>query len=86
MPRDLTTSEVALYPSLWCDRYVAMGDKYADGSWSFNIQRKPLVRWIWLGALGVAVAAMAGAIGKNKRVPTPPSAPTMIQRKNLRHA
>ena len=34
--------------------YIALGTELPDGSWGVRIQDKPLVRWVWLGALMMA--------------------------------
>ena len=36
------------------DLFVAMGEDLGDGAWSVRVQYKPLVRFIWLGALVMA--------------------------------
>ena len=33
------------------DFYVTLGEKLPDGTWAVRINDKPLVRWVWLGAL-----------------------------------
>ena len=33
------------------DLYVALGEALPDGSWSVRLNDKPLVRWVWFGAL-----------------------------------
>ena len=40
------------------DLFVALGDDLGEGSWSVRIQYKPLVRFIWLGALIMALGAL----------------------------
>ena len=37
------------------DLYVTLGEKLPDGSWAVRINDKPLVRWVWLGALLIAL-------------------------------
>ena len=37
------------------DLYVTLGEKLPDGSWAVRINDKPLVRWVWLGALMIAL-------------------------------
>jgi len=46
------------------DLFVAMGDPLGDGSWSMRLQYKPLVRFIWLGAL---IIALGGGISVTDR-------------------
>ncbi|MCZ6717093.1 MAG: hypothetical protein O6946_08515, partial [Gammaproteobacteria bacterium] len=38
--------------------FVALGDDLGNASWSLRIQFKPLVRFIWLGALVMAFGGM----------------------------
>ncbi|MCH8930895.1 MAG: heme lyase CcmF/NrfE family subunit [Proteobacteria bacterium] len=40
------------------DLFVALGDDLGNGSWSLRIQFKPLVRFIWLGALVMAFGGL----------------------------
>ena len=46
------------------DLFVAMGEDLGDGAWSMRVQYKPLVRFIWLGAL---VMALGGFIAITDR-------------------
>ncbi len=46
------------------DLFVAMGDDLGAGAWSVRIQYKPMVRFIWLGAL---VMALGGLIAISDR-------------------
>jgi cytochrome c-type biogenesis protein CcmF len=40
------------------DLFVAMGDDLGAGAWSMRIQYKPMVRYIWLGALIMALGGL----------------------------
>jgi cytochrome c-type biogenesis protein CcmF len=53
--RQMPMTEVAIEPGLTRDLYVALGEPLADGSWAVRIYYKPFVRWIWLGALCMAL-------------------------------
>ena len=46
------------------DLFVAMGEDLGDGAWSMRVQYKPMVRFIWLGAL---VMALGGALAISDR-------------------
>jgi cytochrome c-type biogenesis protein CcmF len=46
------------------DLFVAMGDDLGTGAWSMRIQYKPMVRYIWLGAL---IMALGGIIAVTDR-------------------
>ena len=50
------------------DIYVALGeDLESDGAWSLRIYVKPFVRWIWLGALLMALGGVVAALDKRYR-------------------
>ncbi|MFN9728507.1 heme lyase CcmF/NrfE family subunit [Acidovorax sp.] len=59
----MPTTEAAIDRNLWRDRYVSLGEPLAGEppQWRFRVAHKPLVSWIWLGAmfmgLGGALAA-----------------------------
>lgn len=44
-------TEAAIAPGLMRDLYVALGESLGGESWALRIYVKPLIRWIWLGAL-----------------------------------
>jgi cytochrome c-type biogenesis protein CcmF len=49
------TSETAIDRSIWRDLYVSLGDEVSDGAWTVRVYHKPLVNWIWGGALLMAI-------------------------------
>ncbi len=52
-------TEADIYPMVLRDIYVSMGEKITDdGGWAVRIYIKPMIRWMWFGALMM----MAGAI------------------------
>jgi len=46
------------------DLFVALGDQLGEGAWSVRVQYKPMIRFIWLGAL---VMALGGLIAISDR-------------------
>jgi len=55
-------TQVALRPGLTHDLYIAMGERLDDGqSWSMRVHIKPFVRWIWGGALLLAIGGLVSA-------------------------
>ncbi|MDF1725241.1 MAG: heme lyase CcmF/NrfE family subunit [Alcanivorax sp.] len=53
-------TEAAIDAGFWRDLYVAMGEPLDDGhAWAVRIYFKPGIRWIWLGAL---IMALGGAV------------------------
>jgi len=60
-----------------------MGNPLGANAWSMRIQYKPLVRYIWLGAIIMAIGGLLAATDRRYRVkvpvtagetPTPPAA------------
>jgi len=56
------------------DLFVAMGDPLGESAWSMRIQYKPLVRYIWLGALVMAIGGFIAATDRRYRVKVPATA------------
>ena len=61
-------TEAAIDPGFTRDLYVALGEPL-DGNdvWAVRIYYKPLVRWIWLGALVMALGGLVAATDKRYR-------------------
>jgi cytochrome c-type biogenesis protein CcmF len=49
------------------DLFAALGDDLGQGRWSFRLQYKPLIRFIWLGAILVALGGMVAAFDRRYR-------------------
>src|SRR6266487_1493887 len=49
------TSETSIDRSVWRDLYLALGDEVGGGAWTIRVYYKPLVNWIWGGALLMAI-------------------------------
>ena len=56
------TTEVGIVADLFKDYYVALGENIEGDTWSFRLQVKPFVRWIWFGALLVAIGTFISSI------------------------
>jgi cytochrome c-type biogenesis protein CcmF len=65
--RGSTMTEVALDTGLFRDIYVAMGEPVSDNAWAMRVHIKPFVRWIWLGALMMALGALLAVADKRYR-------------------
>ena len=48
------TSETAIDRSIWRDLYLSLGEQVGNGAWTVRVYHKPLVNWIWGGALLMA--------------------------------
>jgi len=51
-------TEAAIDPSLMRDLFIALGEPLGNGEWSVRIQYKPLIRWIWLGTIFMALGGL----------------------------
>ncbi len=60
-------TEVALDPGLFRDLYVAMGEPLENGAWAMRVHIKPFVRWIWLGAIFMALGGGLAVADKRYR-------------------
>ena len=61
-------TEAAIDAGLFRDLYVAMGEPVGnDGAWAMRLHYKPMVRWMWLGAILMAVGAFTAAADKRYR-------------------
>jgi cytochrome c-type biogenesis protein CcmF len=54
-------TEAAIRPGRGRDLYVALGEPLGDGAWAVRVHIKPFVRWIWLGALLMALGGFVTA-------------------------
>ena len=50
------------------DIFVALGDDLGENAWSVRLQYKPLIRFIWLGALVMAIGGVLAASDRRYRV------------------
>jgi cytochrome c-type biogenesis protein CcmF len=51
-------TEADIDPSLFRDLYIALGEPVGDTAWAVRLHVKPLVRWVWLGGLLIALGGM----------------------------
>lgn len=66
--RTMTMSEVGLDAGFWGDLYIVMGDNLGKGEFTFRLHYKPLIRWLWLGGILMALGALCSVINlKRKR-------------------
>ncbi len=61
-------TEAAIDAGLFRDLYVAMGEPVGSGgAWAMRLHYKPMVRWMWLGAILMAAGALTAALDKRYR-------------------
>ena len=67
VPRQATT-QAAIYNALAGDLYVVLGDSQPDGAFVVRVYFHPLVRWIWLGSLIMALGGLLSMSDRRLRV------------------
>ena len=60
-------TEADIGSGLFRDIYVALGEPLDGGAWAVRLYVKPLVRWIWLGALMIAGGGLLAILDKRYR-------------------
>ncbi|MDP3191927.1 heme lyase CcmF/NrfE family subunit [Rhodoferax sp.] len=60
-------TESAIRYSITGDLYAALGEPLKAGAWSVRLYHKPLVIWIWLGALVMASGAAIAILARRLR-------------------
>ena len=60
-------TEAAVESSLLRDRYVALGESLGDGSWAVRVHSKPMMGFIWLAAILVALGGFVTAADRRFR-------------------
>ncbi|KZY65042.1 MULTISPECIES: heme lyase CcmF/NrfE family subunit [unclassified Oleiphilus] len=60
-------TEAGIDPGLLRDVYVAIGEELDGGAWAVRVQYKPLIRWIWLGAIFMFIAGGLAVFDKRYR-------------------
>src|SRR5512135_1875645 len=60
-------TEAGIHVNWRRDLFVAMGDDLGGNAWSMRLQYKPFVRYIWLGALIMAIGGMVAITDRRYR-------------------
>ena len=63
-----TTGETAIRTNLLADLYVALGEADTKGDWTVRVYWKPLVPWIWIGAIIMAFGGVVSLSDRRWRV------------------
>ena len=66
-----TTTEAAIHTNLYSDLYIVLGDADGKGGWATRIYFNPLVPWIWVGAILMAVGGALSLTARRLRVGAP---------------
>jgi len=49
------------------DLLAAMGEDVGAGAWSLRLQYRPLIRFVWIGALIMAIGGVTAVVGRRQR-------------------
>jgi cytochrome c-type biogenesis protein CcmF len=63
-----TTAKTAIHTNLLSDFYLALGDPDGTGAWAVRAYWKPLVPWIWIGAVIMALGGLVSLSDRRWRV------------------
>ena len=61
------STEMAIDAGFTRDLFITLGEARESGAWSMSIYIKPLVRWVWLGAILMALGAIVAVLDKRYR-------------------
>jgi len=61
------STEMAIDSGFFRDLFVTLGERKEDGSWSMTLYVKPFIRWIWLGAIFMAIGGVTAAADRRYR-------------------
>ncbi|MGI9251984.1 MAG: heme lyase CcmF/NrfE family subunit [Pseudohongiellaceae bacterium] len=61
------STEMAIDANLLRDLFVTPGEEKDGGAWSMTLHIKPFIRWVWLGALFMAIGGTVAAADKRYR-------------------
>jgi cytochrome c-type biogenesis protein CcmF len=64
-------TEAAIDASLLRDVYIALGEPVGENAWAVRIHVKPFIRFIWLGAILMALGALLAICDKRYRSASP---------------
>jgi cytochrome c-type biogenesis protein CcmF len=60
-------AEASLGVSWTRDLLVTMGEDLGNGAWSLRVQVRPLMRFVWLGAIFMALGGLLSTVDKRYR-------------------
>jgi cytochrome c-type biogenesis protein CcmF len=61
-------TEAAIDPGAFRDLFVAMGEPVGEDAWAIRLQYKPMIRWIWFGALMIGFGGITTAFDRRYRL------------------
>ncbi len=62
-------TEAGIDAGLFRDLYVSLGESVGERTWIMRLHYKPFIRWVWLGALLMALGGVLSALDRRYRRP-----------------
>ncbi len=66
--RNNVMTEAGIDPGLLRDHYVSLGEDLGGDFWSLRVQQKPFMRWVWGGALLMALGGLWAVCDRRYRL------------------
>ena len=60
-------TDAGSHAGVFADAFAALGEPLGNGAWAVRLQVKPFVRWIWAGALLMALGGFVTATDRRFR-------------------
>jgi cytochrome c-type biogenesis protein CcmF len=68
--RGTAMTEAGIVPGITRDLYISLGEPLDDDAWSVRLHIKAFVRWLWFGALMMAIGGLLALRDRRLRQPT----------------
>ena len=66
-PSGQPTTAAGISSNIVRDLYISLGDNLQTDIWSFKVQIKPFIRWIWVGSIMIALGTLIAGIKQIRR-------------------
>ncbi|MBI3096479.1 MAG: c-type cytochrome biogenesis protein CcmF, partial [Rhodocyclales bacterium] len=66
--QQMPMTEAAIDTNVFRDLYVSLGEPVDNVSWIVRVQHKPLVSWVWVGCLLMALGGLLAASDRRYRI------------------
>ncbi len=74
----METTEAAIHPLVSGDLYAVIGKAQSRGGWSVRLYHKPLISWLWAGALMMVVGGFLSLSDRRYRLGVPRRAKSAV--------
>ncbi len=61
-------TEAGIDAGIWRDHYVSLGEPLGTDAWSLRVQQKPFMRWVWGGAVLMALGGLFAVLDRRYRL------------------